>query len=122
MFILILFSTGIPQKELFGNSLHILPVFTKLNSIFRIILEFSLIPILFSRCRAVERMVDFTRAPVKFFKYDLKRGKFCSLGLPFEVRAPVKITASPPSLRLSRWNSFSVPNFKKIFISITFSL
>jgi hypothetical protein len=48
------------------------------------------------KVRAVERMMDFDRGPGKILKYDLKRGKFCSLGPPFEVWAPVKITASPP--------------------------
>ncbi len=43
-------------------------------------------------------MVDFTRGPGKILKYDSKRGKFCSLGPPFEVWAPAKITASPPPL------------------------
>jgi hypothetical protein len=46
--------------------------------------------------RAVERTEDFTRGPGKILKYDLKRGKFCSLGPPFEVWAPVEITTSPP--------------------------
>ncbi len=46
--------------------------------------------------RAVERMMDFDRGPGKILKYDLKRGKFCSLGPHFEVWAPVKITSSPP--------------------------
>jgi hypothetical protein len=41
-------------------------------------------------------MMDFDRGPGKILKYDLKRGKFRSLGPPFEVWAPVKITASPP--------------------------
>ncbi len=45
--------------------------------------------------RAVERMMDFDRGPGKILKYDLKSGKFRSLGPPFEVWAPVKITASP---------------------------
>jgi hypothetical protein len=52
-----------------------------------------------SSSRAVERMVDFTRGPGKILKYGSKRGKFRCLGPPFEVWAPVKITASPPSLR-----------------------
>jgi hypothetical protein len=46
--------------------------------------------------RAVERMMDFNRGPGKILKYDLKKGKFRSLGPPFEVWAPVKITASLP--------------------------
>jgi hypothetical protein len=41
-------------------------------------------------------MMDFDRGPGKILKYDLKRGKFRYLGPPFEVWAPVKITASPP--------------------------
>ncbi len=41
-------------------------------------------------------MVDFIRGPGKILKYDPKRGKFHSPGPPFSVRAPVKITASPP--------------------------
>ncbi len=40
-------------------------------------------------------MVDFTLGPGKILKYDSKRGKFCSPGPPFEVWAPVNITASP---------------------------
>jgi hypothetical protein len=41
-------------------------------------------------------MMDFDWGPGKILKYDLKRGKFRSLGPPFKVWAPVKITASPP--------------------------
>jgi hypothetical protein len=37
--------------------------------------------------RAVERMMDFDRGPGKILKYYLKRGKFHSLGPPFEVWA-----------------------------------
>ncbi len=49
----------------------------------------------FTSMRAVDRMVDFIRDPGNFFKYHSNRGKFRSLGPPFQVRAPVKITASP---------------------------
>jgi hypothetical protein len=54
--------------------------------------------------RVVERKMDFTQGPGIILQYDLKRGEFRSLGPPFEVWAPVKITASPPSLR--PWSCF----------------
>jgi hypothetical protein len=63
-------------------------------------------------CRAVERMVDFIRGPGKILKYVPKRSEFYSLGPPFSVRAPVKITASPPlSTALKFWK---FPNFSAI--------